>query len=195
MGAAAASSKLVVDRSHAPGREGGIGRKCSVWIWLMRDLANMSLKDLLALHVEIMDQLRDRKIMRSANNPTGDLAEYLFCRAFGWQLAPNSEKGFDASDRDGRRYQIKGRRLHHHSGYRQLSAIRDLDGFETLAAVLFDHHFRVQRAALIPREIVASRVRFVEQTNSNKLMLSDAVWDLPSVVDVTEELRAAEAAS
>ena len=45
---------------------------------------------------------------RSANNPTGSLAEFLFCRAFSWQQASNLEKGFDASDGDGKRYQIKG---------------------------------------------------------------------------------------
>ena len=36
------------------------------------------------------------------------------------------------------RDRIKGRRLHARNGSRQLSAIRDLDGFDMLAAVLFD---------------------------------------------------------
>ncbi|NIJ42358.1 hypothetical protein FHS78_002652 [Parvibaculum indicum] len=67
------------------------------------------------MHAEIMEELRARGILRSANNPTGDLAEHLFCKAFGWQIASNSEKGFDATGEQGRRIQIKGRRLHRHS--------------------------------------------------------------------------------
>lgn len=159
----------------------------------MPDLKNMPLSALLALHAAIMNQLRDRGVVRSANNPTGDLAEYLFCRAFDWQQAANSEKGFDATDGEGRRYQIKGRRLHRLNKSRQLSAIRDLNGFDTLAAVLFDDDYRVFRAALIPREIARARSKFIKHTNSNKFMLTVSVWDSPGVTDVTAELRAAEA--
>jgi hypothetical protein len=31
--------------------------------------------------------VRTRGILRSSNNPTADLAEYLFCRAFNWKTA------------------------------------------------------------------------------------------------------------
>lgn len=49
----------------------------------------------------------NRGMVRSANNPTGDLAEYLFCHAFGWQQAPSSERGYDATGADGTRYQSR----------------------------------------------------------------------------------------
>lgn len=158
----------------------------------MSNLLNLPVLDLLALHVEIMDELRDRDVIRSTNNPTGDLAEYLFCRAFGWEQNPNSAKGVDAAAPDGTRYQIKGRRLHKSNRSRQLSAIRDIDGFDFLAAVLFDHQYRVSRAALIPVSIVRSRATVVEYTKSHKFMPPDGVWDLPGVIDVTDKLRAAE---
>ncbi len=66
------------------------------------------------------------------------------------------KKGYPASG--GMRFQIKGRRLHPSNTSRQLSAIRDLDGFDTLAGVLSDKHYRVARAALIPC-MGAERVR------------------------------------
>ena len=97
------------------------------------ELKDVSLQDLLGLHAGVIEELRRRGVSRSANNSTGSLAEFLFCRAFFWQQASNSEKGFDASDGDGKRYQIKGRRLHRRNKSRQLSAIRDLDGFDVLA--------------------------------------------------------------
>ncbi|OYU72039.1 MAG: hypothetical protein CFE32_24915, partial [Alphaproteobacteria bacterium PA3] len=110
-----------------------------------------SVAKLLVLHAEIGEELRERGVVRSANNPTGDLAEYLFCKAFGWQQAPNSERGYDATGPDGTRYQIKGRRIHRRNKSRQLSAIRDIDGghFDVLAGVLIDDNFNVMRAALI----------------------------------------------
>lgn len=78
----------------------------------MDSLSSKSITELLALHSAIMEELRARKVLRSANNPTGDLAEFLFCAAFHWAQENNSARGFDATDDDGTRYQIKGRRVH-----------------------------------------------------------------------------------
>lgn len=158
----------------------------------MIDLKNLSLRSLLGLYAAIVEELRRRDVVRSANNPTGDLAEYLFCRAFSWQQEPNSTRGFDAKDSSGTRYQIKGRRPHRRNGSRQLSAIRELDEFDTLAAVLFDDEYRVSRAALIPNAVVHERCTLVPHTNSYKFVLTDDVWDDKRVKDVTRKLCRAE---
>ena len=158
----------------------------------MIDLKNPPLAGLLGLYAGIMEELRRRGVARNENNPMGNLAGFLFCAAFSWQQAPNSERGFSASDGRGMRYQIKGRRLHPRNKSRQLSAIRDLDGFDTLAAVLFDDGYRVSRAALIPNTVVRERCKFVEYTNSHKFMLTDDVWNDGRVKDVTGELQATE---
>lgn len=159
----------------------------------MPDLAQMTAAELLALHAQVNEELRARGMVRSANNPTGDLAEYLFCIAFGWTQAPNSERGFDATSPDGTRFQIKGRRVHQRNPSRQLSAIRDLAGehFDVLAGVIFDDDFRVVRAALIPFSVVKERSTYVAHTNSHKFILRDDVWDVPGVKDVTTEVAAA----
>lgn len=158
----------------------------------MPKLGEMTVAELLALHVQIGEELRARGVVRSANNPTGDLAERLFCVAFGWRQAPNSERGYDAMDSDGTRYQIKGRRVHRRNKSRQLSAIRDLAGghFDVLAGVLFDDDYNVTRAALIPRAVVETQSTYIAHTNSNKLMLRDAIWSLDVVEDVTDQIRA-----
>ncbi len=158
----------------------------------MSDLTILTPAELLALYARIGEELRARGITRSANNPTGDLAEYLFCKAFGWTQAGNSNANMDATSGDGIRYQIKGRRLTPHDGSRQLSAIRDLDGkhFDVLAGVLFDADYRVLRGALIPRSIVIERATYVARTNSHKFFLRDDVWEAAGVRDVTKELKA-----
>lgn len=158
----------------------------------MSELESKSVGELLALQAAVMEELRERGVLRSANNPTGDLAEYLFCRAFGWSQENNSAKGFDATAEDGTRYQIKGRRLHRRNKSRQLSAIRDLDGFDVLAAVLLDDEYRVVRAALVPSSVVRERSNYIAHTNSHKFLLRDEVWNDAGVVDVTESLRSAE---
>lgn len=157
----------------------------------MTDLKGLSAADLLVLHARIGDELRVRGVVRTGNNPVGDLAEVLFCRAFGWQQAGNSNRNVDAIGQDGSRIQIKGRRLTSHNASRQLSAIRDFDGahFDVLAAVLFAEDYVVRRAALIPRAAVAQRAKFITRTNSHKFLLHDDVWNLAGVQDVTDALR------
>ena len=152
-------------------------------------LSDLSVEGLLSLHVGIAEELRIRGITRGENVPTGDLAEFLFCRSYSWKQAANSEKAFDAEDEDGSRYQIKGRRINQYNKSRQLSAIRDLDGFETLAAVLFDHEFRVWRAALIPNEVIRNRSKYVRHDNKWNFILRDDVWDIAGVIDVTDNLQ------
>ncbi|MEQ1938048.1 hypothetical protein ABMA46_07330 [Mesorhizobium sp. CN5-321] len=156
-------------------------------------LKPLSVAELLVLHAQVGEELRGRGVVRSANNPTGDLAEYLFCRAFGWRQAPNSERGYDAIGSDGTRYQIKGRRIHRRNKSRQLSAIRDIGGghFDVLAGVLFDDDFNVMKAALIPIAFVIERSTYIAHTNSNKFMLRDDVWTAPGVSDVTAKIAAA----
>jgi hypothetical protein len=129
---------------------------------------------------------------RSANSPTGDLAEYLFCKAFGWRQAGQSHANIDAIGPDGRRYQIKGRRITRYNSSRQLSAIRDLaaEHFDFLAGVLFNEDYSIMRAALIPYAIALQRASFVERTNSHRFLLRDDIWNAPDVRDVTTELRA-----
>jgi hypothetical protein len=156
------------------------------------NLSDLTPSQLLALHARLGDELRDRGVTRSSNNPTGDLAEYLFCKAFGWAQAGNSHANVDAVDSDGKRYQIKGRRLTRHNKSRQLSAIRDLHGghFDFLAGVLFNEDCTILRAALIPHSVAMDRAKFVEHTNSHKFMLRDDIWSADGVTDVTKELQA-----
>lgn len=159
----------------------------------MIPLENLSASELLCLHASIGEELRGRGIVRSSNNPVGDFAEHLFCRAFGWSPASNSNKGSDALCSEGKLYQIKSRRPTRHNASRQLSAMRELDkgGFDFLAGVIFAEDYTVARGAIIPHELVLANARYVERTNSWKFHLRDSVWSWPGVVDVTKELRAA----
>jgi hypothetical protein len=156
------------------------------------NVETLTAPELLLLHMRIGDELRKRGVTRSANNPTGDLSEYLFCKAFGWKQAGNSHANIDAVAEDGTRYQVKGRRITQFNNSRQLSAIRDLKGghFDFIAGVLFNEDYTVMRAALIPHLVALERAKFVERTNSHRFLLRDDVWNAPGVQDVTAALKA-----
>lgn len=158
----------------------------------MPNLDAMSPPELLRLHAAISEELRQRGVVRSANNPVGDLAEYLFCRAFGWTQANNSARSADATCADGQLYQIKARRSTSHNGSRQLGALRGLPdgGFDYLAGVIFADDYTVMRAAIIPHATVLANATYHEWTKSWRFMLRDTVWEWPDVQDVTAELRA-----
>ena len=152
-------------------------------------------RELLALYSEIMEELRTRKVVRSSNNPTADYAEGLVAKALCLTLNAGSTTGYDGTDENGRRIEIKGRRPTPHNKSRQMSAIRSLDAkhFDFLAGVLFAPDFTVLRAALIPYEQVKAQSTYVKHINGWRFLLRDAVWSLPGVRDITAELQEAQA--
>jgi hypothetical protein len=151
-------------------------------------------EQLLQLYADVLDELQKRGTLRSGNNPVADYAETLCVRAFGWTLVTKSTKGHDAVDANGRRIEIKARRITIHNPSRQLSAIRGIEDrrFARLAGVLFNAQFRVLRAALIPYRVIRSEAKFVPGTNSWRFLLRDDVWKLRGVVDITDKHKGAE---
>jgi hypothetical protein len=139
-----------------------------------------------------MEELRSRHILRGANAPAGDYAEWLFSKAFGWKLENNSNAGYDAVA-EGKRIQIKCRRLQSPNQARPLGIIRDLDRdpFDVLAAVLLNADYTVQRAALIPIAVIKTNAAYIHRVNGHRLVLRDSIWQEPGVIDVTEKLKSA----
>jgi hypothetical protein len=159
----------------------------------MRDLRTNSAEALLRLHYRVLDELKDRGLIRNASAPIGEYAELLFCEAFDWKrVDKNSNWGFDAVDKAGGRIQIKSRRLIG-VGSRQLGSLRSLSQkpFDKLAAVLFAKDLSVFRAAIIPLEVVVARSVYHRYTNSFRFILEDDVWGASDVQDVTQQLRLA----
>lgn len=158
------------------------------------NISNLKSNELLALHAQIAVELRNRGIGKTSNNPTGELAEHLFCNAFSWTPCKNSQANIDAVDQDGYSYQIKGRRIPASNTSRQLGAIRNLKQakFDFLAGVLFNEDYSVLRAAIIPHEIVVQKSSYTEHTNSYRFFLRNSIWKIEGVREVTAELSSVE---
>ncbi|MGY6258135.1 hypothetical protein ACXIVK_32200 [Paraburkholderia caledonica] len=151
----------------------------------------LSIADLLATHCAALDELRRRGVVRSGNNPTGDYAEWLVSSKLGLQLAAKSVKGFDATDADGIRYQIKARRVTADNSSTQLSVIRNLAGedFDLLVAVVFDSAWNVAVAAKMTREAVSKLATFRHHVNGHVMHLRRTVFSVDGVDDITTVLR------
>ena len=87
------------------------------------NLKSLEIKELLQLQGEIINELIERGIARTQNNPLGDYTEWLVAQSLNQELEPNSKAGYDALNSEGIRIQIKGRRLTSRNPSRQLSAI------------------------------------------------------------------------
>jgi len=154
-------------------------------------LRKANVKALLQVHTFVIEELRERNIVRSSNAPLGDYTEHVFKKAFGWSLENNAASGHDAVDTEsGSRYQIKGRRITANNPSRQLSFLRRLPErkFDFLAAALFNADYSIYKAALVPHVLLEPRSRFSRSTNAWLFKLEDVVWTLPDVRDVTSEL-------
>ena len=132
-------------------------------------LKNMDEQRLLKLYSELIEELRDRELVRSSNNPAADYAEKIAVEYMGLTRLGKEEKGYDAVDKNKREYQIKGRRITKHNASRQLSVIRDLDKkqFDYLVAVIFNEDFSVNEIWKVPYRFVKENSRFSKRQNGH----------------------------
>ena len=156
------------------------------------DLSATSVPELLRLYTEVLDELRRRGVTRSTNNPAADYTEHLVSTKLGLTLAANSASGFDAVDADGRRYQIKGRRLTPQNKSTELSAIRNLPErpFDFLIAVVYRSDFTVDYAGQVPHAVVLQLAAYSKHTNAYRFLMRRSVLEDGRVTDVTSRLVA-----
>lgn len=148
-------------------------------------LKNMDERSLLKLYSELMEELRSRELIRSSNNPVADYAEKTAVEYMGLIRVTKEERGYDAVDRNRRKYQIKGRRTTRHNGSRQLGVIRDLDKkpFDYLVAVIFNEDFSVNEIWKVPYRFVKEKSRFSKHQNGYILIANTELLSAGSGVE------------
>lgn len=112
---------------------------------------------LLRLYAEVLDEMKGRGMIRSANAIPGDLGERFVKHRLGLKLVLNSVKGYDAIDANGTKYQIKTRRITPENPSRQLGGFRDLDQrlFDYCIVVILQEDFTPIELWKVPHEIIA----------------------------------------
>jgi hypothetical protein len=154
-------------------------------------LGHRGISDLLGIYGQVLEELNERGVIRSANAPTGDYAEWLVQRALGGELQPNANKSADLIVRK-KKIQIKARVLSdpEKSGERQLSSFRSWD-FDAAVIVLFDRRYAVRRATRIKVGELEATAREDKWVSGQRVIARDALLDHGR--DITEKLREAAA--
>jgi hypothetical protein len=147
--------------------------------------------ELLQYYSQILEELRERKIVRTSNSPIGDYAEWLIATQLGLTLVVNSTSGYDALDSSGLKFQIKSRRLTSRNKSRQLGAIRNLKNqdFDYLIAILFNEQVEIQQVVKIPHGIIEKYAQYRQHVNAHILVLRDNILSDPLVEDITLQFR------
>lgn len=153
------------------------------------DPAGLSVRELLASYVAILDELKRRDLVRTRNSPLGDLAESIAVRAYGGSLAPNSEKSYDLLTKGGGRIQVKARTVQAGDTRTQnFSAVRSWD-FDAALFMLFDADtYALVWARELSRDETQALGRRVEHTNSSSILVRGVAQ---IGTDVTALIRAA----
>src|SRR3954447_1842980 len=99
------------------------------------DLEGLDDRELVRLFGRVMLALRERNIVRSANNPIADIAEQLVAAPYVGSVAPPNEPSYDVLAADGRRLQVKAPRRSQ-TGRTTLTPLRRPD-FNAVVAVTF----------------------------------------------------------
>ncbi len=116
------------------------------------DLKSLSIRELLALWASALRELRDRGVVRTFNNPIGDIAEELVAIHYGGERGSFTQKTWDV--RVGTDLlQVKALRRTGLRTRRNLSPIRSDDGYTALVVVVFTEDLRVDSALRVPREV------------------------------------------
>ncbi|MFJ4397457.1 DUF6998 domain-containing protein [Pseudomonas sp. NPDC089396] len=154
------------------------------------NLASMEIKDLLKLQSDVIDELKNRGILRTKNNPTGDYAEWLVASALSMKLAKNSSAGHDAETDAGKKIQIKARRVTADNKSRQLGVIRNLDknDFDELVAVIFNESYEVVEAVSIPHSVIREYSSFRQHVNGHILHIRGALLSDSRIRNLRTEL-------
>jgi len=152
------------------------------------DSAQRTTPQLLEDWAAIMRALRDRGIIRTSNNPVGDIAEAIVAEHFTGERAPSSQKNWDVRTADGERIEVKGiRQLKGGSRRSNVSPIRGAE-YDTVVVVLLDDNFKVTEGLRIPRAVVEELFGHNDHVNGVVIKVSKALRDHPGVqpVDLTE---------
>ncbi len=150
-----------------------------------------STHDLFQDYAEIMDELKERNVVRTFNNPVADYAEWLVSSKLKLNLETNSKAGYDAKDSTGTRFQVKCRRLSISNSSRQLGVIRKLGEkeFDYLIGVIFNRDFSVKEAYQIPHKVIEKYAKYSNHQHGHILQLKGGLLKDPTVKDITENFK------
>jgi hypothetical protein len=144
-------------------------------------------RQLLTQWAAIMRELNRRDIIRTENNPVGDIAEAIVAAHYGGTRGSFSQAGWDVVTPEGERIQVKSLRQTGKRTRRNFSPIRDQD-YDAVVIVIFDGDFRVTEGLRLERRTVEEL--FPVGPRGRIITLTQGLRDHPNVevVDLSDAL-------
>lgn len=151
------------------------------------DPSGRTTPELLADWAAVMRELRLREVIRTNNNPVGDIAEAIVAAYYDGERGGFSQAGWDVTTRDGERIQVKAIRQTPNRARCNVSPIRDTD-YDSVVIVLFDEDFRVTEGLKLPRHVVEELFPHRAHVNGRIITVTQALRADPRVeaVDLSE---------
>jgi hypothetical protein len=160
------------------------------------DAKSRSTPELLGDWTRIMRELADRDIIRTNNNPLGDIAELVVASHYQGERGSFSQAGWDVIAPEGERIQVKSLREVPGKKRTNFSPISDPD-YDSVVLVIFNEDFQVTEALKLQRQLVEELfspnkkgqriIRWSKKLKANPNIelvdLSDAAAWLQPVVD------------
>ena len=112
-----------------------------------------STPELLRDWAAIMRELRARDVVRTNNNPVGDIAEAIVAEHYGGERGSFSQAGWDVRTLQGERIQVKAMRQTAGAKRHNVSPIRDRD-YDFVVIVILDEDFVVTEGLRLSRDVV-----------------------------------------
>lgn len=118
-----------------------------------------------------MRELRRRDVVRSNNNPVGDIAEAIVHGHYGGERGSFAQAGWDVLAPGGERIQVKAARNTSTNKRTNLSPIRDRE-YDSVIAVIFDEEFQVTEALKLSRKVAEEIATYKPHINGHVLYLN-----------------------
>ena len=149
-----------------------------------QNLKTHSTRELLALWAAILRELRRRGVVRTANNPIGDIAEELVAAHLKGERASFSNAGWDVATPDGERLEVKAIRIAEVKTRSNLSPIPRSSTYTSVIVVVFDADLRVTETLRVPRATVETRFRPRARDGARIIRVGRGLREDPSVESV-----------
>lgn len=133
------------------------------------DISSMKVTELLRLWAGTMTELRGRGVLRTNNNPVGDIAEAIAHEHYG------GRRRYRRASTPGKVIRKTGL-----SGRTNLSPIRDSD-YDVVVVVAFDTYFSLTATLEVPREVVEELFPIRPYVNGRVITVTDALTHHPDV--------------
>jgi hypothetical protein len=152
------------------------------------NLETMSTRDLLMFWALSLSELKDREVVRTLNNPIGDIAEALVAAHFDGERGGFTQKSWDV--RTGtEKLQVKALRRAGQKARRNLSPVRSSD-YDAVVVVIFATDLRVESGLYIPRAVVEELFDHNQHVNGRIIRLTQKLLDHPDVdaIEISDAL-------